>query len=127
MRLEQLIRQLREHPADDRAAEPTAAVRVTGAGNQVTAAVHEGEHVLDRKDRPDIVRRKNQDITPACGGYSRADRPGHAWTRGAEDAPHVRRVTRELRDDGDRVTVRLVGYDEDLVGDLEHGGASSSP
>jgi hypothetical protein len=49
----------RQKGANHRSAEPATAMRVAGAAYKVAPLPDEGDHVLDREDGTDFIRRKD--------------------------------------------------------------------
>ena len=55
----------REHAADERSAEPPAAVRIARAADEIAALLHQRDHVVNGQHRPDFVGGEDQHVLAA--------------------------------------------------------------
>ena len=87
---EQAIRRSREHATDEGASESPAAVRVAGDADELAAASHQVEHVLDGQDGSHLVGGKDEHVLAAGRIDTGPDRVDDADAQTIVDQTHLR-------------------------------------
>src|SRR5437762_3277085 len=82
---------------------PAAAVRVARARHEVAATIGEGEHVVDREDRTDLVGGEDEDEVAFRVGDAGAYGVHDAGPDGVQHPAQVRVCGPQRLDDGHRV------------------------